>query len=883
MIGSVAELQQIGAQQIKHSRTFLTSPVRWVHPVGIIDVKRGMGKIMKIYGDSMAGRLTRLALLASTALAAPVAMAQDAPQNAADAAIVDSDPNVIIVTAQKRSENLQNVPIAIQALTSAKLDQLNVSNFNSYTQQLPSIVAQSAGTPGTNVIYMRGVASGGDGNHSGSLPSVGVYLDEQPVTTIGGNLDVHVYDIARIESLAGPQGTLYGASSEAGTIRIITNKPDATGFSASIDSQVNTVEKGGQGGNIEGMINLPLSSAAALRIVAFYQKDAGFIDNVAGTRCFLLQPGGICVNNAGLVEKNFNDTDIYGGRAALKVNLDDNWTVTPSVMIQETKSHGIYSFDPSVGDLQVQRFFPDFRNDRFIQGALTIEGKIGNWDLTSATAYLDRKTFSSSDYTDYAEAYDSIYASSGGVASYQYFQDGAGDTIDPRQRVIGGDHFKMFSQELRIASPVENPVRLVAGAFYQFQSNQIEQNYLVTNLAPQLSVNNLPGTLWLTKQYRVDKNYAAFGELSWDIAPTVTLTAGGRYFRYDNTLIGFFGFGRDPNFIQGGNNSGPPNAIFSTQTGVAGCFTQSGVRLRAAQLAGQADTTLLPAAVAGGPCTNLGEFNNGRVDPVRAKGDGATWRFNATWKPRDGLLFYATASKGFRPGGNNRRGDFGSYRPDFLMNYELGAKVKLGAMRLNAAVYQQNWQNFQFSYLGPNSFTVITNGPNARIRGFDVDATFQLERLNLNIAAAYTDAKTLNNLCRTADQGVVCSGADVLAPGGTRLPITPQLKMAATARYTAPVGSANVYGQLNFSFQSEASSDLRVAFANAQGGLPSFGTINAAIGSNWTNYSLELFVSNIFDTRGQLSRTVSCGACTGRPYVFATAPRTIGLRAGAKF
>jgi len=827
-------------------------------------------------------RFSRSVLLVTTALGAPVAMAQETPQGGADVS-ASVQGTEIIVTAQKRSENLQNVPIAIQALTGAKLDQLNVTNFNTYTQQLPSVVAQSSGTPGTNVIYMRGVASGGDGNHSGSQPSVGVYLDEQPVTTIGGNLDVHVYDIARIESLAGPQGTLYGASSEAGTIRIITNKPDTSGFSASIDAQVNTVEKGGQGGNVEAMVNVPLSSGAALRVVGFYQKDAGYIDNVTATRCFLPKPGGICVNNAALVKKDFNDTDVYGGRAALKVDLDDNWTVTPSAMIQETKSHGIYSFDPSVGDLEVQRFFPDFRKDRFWQGALTIEGKIGNWDLTSATAYLDRKTASSSDYTDYAETYDSIYAASGGIAGYQYFQDSAGNTIDPRQKVIGGDHFKMFSQELRIASPADQPLRLVAGAFYQFQSNDIHQDYQVAGLASQLSVNGLPGTLWLTQQHRVDKNYAAFGELTWDIAPKVTLTAGGRLFKYDNTLIGFFGFGRDPNFIQGAENSIPPNAIYSTRTGVAGCFTQSGVRLREAQVAGQADTTLLPAAVDGSPCTNLGTYANGKVDPVRAKGDGVTWRFNATWKPQPGLLFYATASKGFRPGGNNRRGDFGDYKPDYLTNYELGAKLKLGPMRINAALYQQEWQNFQFSYLGPNSFTVITNGPNARIRGFDVDATFQLERLNLNVAAAYTDAKTRDKLCSTVEQGVNCLGADVQAPAGTRLPITPQLKMAATARYTAPMGAAKVYGQLNFGFQSAASSDLRVAFAGRQGKLPSFGTINAAIGSNWPNYSIELFVSNIMDTRGQLSRSVSCGACTGRPYVFPTAPRTIGLRTGAKF
>ena len=137
-----------------------------------------------------------------------------------------ADQTEIIVTATKREENLQDVPISVQALSArARLDQLNISNFEEYTKQLPSVSFQTA-QPGVTVVYMRGVATGGDGNHSGSLPSVGTYLDEQPVTTIGGTLDVHIYDIARIESLAGPQGTLYGASSEAGTIRIITNKPE---------------------------------------------------------------------------------------------------------------------------------------------------------------------------------------------------------------------------------------------------------------------------------------------------------------------------------------------------------------------------------------------------------------------------------------------------------------------------------------------------------------------------------------------------------------------------------------------------------------------------------------------------------------------------------
>ncbi|WP_295633522.1 TonB-dependent receptor [Novosphingobium sp.] len=864
-----------------------------------------------------ASKLTKVLFLASSALTAPIAvsqaaMAQDASnvaQPAADApAVPDSE---IIVTAQKRSESLQNVPISIQALSTRKLDQLNITSFNGYAQQLPSVTFQAlGGTPGTNVVYMRGVASGGDGNHSGSLPSVGVYLDEQPVTTIGGNLDVHIYDIARIESLSGPQGTLYGASSEAGTIRIITNKPNTTKFEGRIDTEINTVHKGGVGGKVEGMINVPISEIAALRIVGFYQRDAGFIDNVPGCRSFIpeatsqactAKAGGIVVNNAPFVKKNYNDTETAGGRAALKVDLSSSWTATPSVIYQDTRSHGSYGYDPKVGDLQVQHFYPEYRRDRFIQAALTIEGKIANWDLTYAGAYLDRKDFQSSDYTDYAEAYDSLYSSVGGLAGYFYYQDKNGKTIDPRQNVVGSDHFKKMSQELRIASPASARLRLVAGLFFQRQSNDIHQDYQIPGLAPLLSVNGMPGTIWLTQQHRVDKDYAAFGELSYDILPKVTLTAGGRVFKYDNSLIGFFGFGRNPAFVQGAVGNPPPNAAGSSRTGVAQCFTTTGVRLRDAQLAGQANTTLLPAAVAGSPCTDLGVYSNGTVNPVKATGDGATYRFNATWKPSRDLLLYGTVSRGFRPGGINRRAGVTPYQPDYLINYELGFKATLadGLLRINGAIYQQDWQKFQFSFLGANSFTEIHNGPNARIRGFEIDSTLNTGPFTMNVAAAYTDAKTRQNLCLFDDATFTCAavggnGNMVSAPKGTRLPITPQFKASGTARYTVPMGSAKVYGQFNATYQSSASSDIRTAIyevfsgnvinpAAQLGRLPAFGQINLAIGSEWDRLSLEAFVQNVADERGQLSRFQECGSCGQRPYIVSTSPRTFGIRAGAKF
>ncbi len=825
---------------------------------------------------TFARRATFAALLTSTALVAAPAFAQDT------AAEDEGDASEIVVTAQKRSESLQNVPISIQAIGTAKLEQLNISNFSGYAQQLPSVSFQGTGTPGVNVIYMRGVASGGDGNHSGSLPSVGVYLDEQPVTTIGGNLDVHIYDIARIESLSGPQGTLYGASSQAGTIRIITNKPDPSKVAGGFDAEVNSVSGGKIGGKFEMFANAPITDRMALRVVGFYQRDAGYIDNVAGTRCFLPQPGGICFNNSAFVEEDYNETETIGGRAALGIELDDNWTVTPSVMYQSTSSRGMYAYDPSVGDLQVQHFFPEDRSDKFTQAALTIEGKIGNWDLTYSGALLDRKTASSSDYTDYAEAYDALYAGSGGIAGYLYFTDSLGNTVNPSQKVIGSDHFKKHSQELRIASPSDKRLRLVAGVFYQYQSNDIHQDYQVAGLGPLASVNGHPGTLWLTQQHRIDKDYAAFGEVSFDLTDQLTFTGGGRYFKYDNSLIGFFGFGRDPN----ANYSATPfNASGSSRTGVAGCFTTTGSRLR--PVAGTPGVTLAPPVVAGSPCTNLGVWNGSGVDPVKAEGDGFTWRANLNYKPNSDLLLYVTASKGFRPGGINRRADVAPYAPDFLINYELGWKATLApGFRINGAIYQQDWKKFQFSFLGANSFTEIHNGPDARIRGIDVDLAYNRGGLSVSLAAAYTDAKMTKNLCAIDDPTYACTGAgnSISSPSGTRLPITPKFKVAGTLRYTAEVGATTkVYGQINGSYQGSASSEVRAGPAATIGELPAFATLNLAFGADLGMFNFELFAQNVLDERGQISRFLQCGQCGLRPYVVPIQPRTIGLRMGVEF
>jgi len=257
----------------------------------------------------------------------------------------------VVVTAQKRSEDLQKVPISLQVLNSETLEQHQVSNFDDYAKLLPSVSFQSLG-PGQSQVYFRGIASGEDGLHAGSLPTTGVYLDEIPVTTIGNTLDVHMYDIARVEALAGPQGTLYGASSLSGTLRIITNKPDPGAFAAGYDVKGDKFGKGNAGEEFEGFVNVPLSDNIAVRLVGYYDHQGGYINNVVGENTYQRGVPGtpvgaftgpdepLTVSNLDVSGRRSNPVDTYGGRGALKVDLNDTWTITPQVLWQSERSDG---------------------------------------------------------------------------------------------------------------------------------------------------------------------------------------------------------------------------------------------------------------------------------------------------------------------------------------------------------------------------------------------------------------------------------------------------------------------------------------------------------------------------------------------------------------
>ena len=810
----------------------------------------------------------------------------------------------VVVTAEKRTENVQNVPVSIQVLDSEKLNELNVVSLDDYVKLSPSVSYVRGqgqggnGEPGSSHVYMRGVVSGGDGNHSGSQPSVGTYLDEQPVTTIDGTPDMHIYDVERIEVLEGPQGTLYGASSESGTIRIITNKPDPSKFAAGIDVQADHVQRGSMGYEIEGFVNIPLTDFAAIRLVGWDERDAGYIDNVAGTdangciangvRTFPTwsgaqnglnpnypqsiypcpAPGVVgqgAISNAPWQRANYNTADTRGGRAQGRINIGENWTVTPSIIAQSTSTEGFFGYDPAVGDLQVTHFAPENSRDNWQQSSLTVEGKFSNYDLVYSGGYMKRTSHTIADYSDYSLFYDKVFGS--GV----FWTDDNGKPIMPQQLVIGGGYFEKWSHEIRITSPAEDPVRFTAGAFIQRQLHNILQIYKMpgygfTNLYGGLNPDGLsayysvPGydnTIWLTSEQRVDRDKAAFAEVTWDITKELSVTGGYRRYSYNNSLEGFFGY----------------SAHYSSGTGQSQCFA--------------------PASVAGTPCTDLDKT---------VSGNGGVPKLNVSYKFTPDLMAYATYSKGFRPGGVNRTSvaGIGPYAPDYLKNYEIGWKTQWfgRSLRWNGALFWEDWNNFQYSFLGPNSLTIIENGGNARIKGIESDLLWAATN-NLLLSTNFTwlSARLTRDLCPKIGE-TSCATDQTNAPfvpggtwvgpwaaSGTNLPVAPRFKGNMIARYTfTPVEGLEPFAQASLMYQTKVTPGLRQDQAAVVGIQPAYALLDLTGGVNIGRTTVQAFVTNVTDRRAELSRfTQSNPTNDSQVYIIPAQPRTVGLKFSQKF
>jgi outer membrane receptor protein involved in Fe transport len=811
-------------------------------------------------------RVTPLAVVISSVLGASMAAeAQQAPGPGLDE---------VIVTAQKRSENLQAVPISIQALDTKKLAELQVASFDDYARYLPSLSIQSYG-PGQSQLYVRGVSNGGDGLHLGSQPLVGLYLDEMPVTTISNNLDVHVYDMARVEALSGPQGTLFGASSMAGTMRLITNKPDPAKFEAGYDVTGEAFTKGDVGAKVEGFVNLPINDKTAIRLVGWSEHDGGYINNVRGSSQYF-PTSGVRRDNADLVEKNSNPVDTFGGRIALRFNLNDNWTITPTLQSQSQTAYGQTAYTPfavtvtptdsegnplppmtlgGTGDLNISRYFKEINRDTWTMGTLTIEGKIADFGVTYAGGYIKRDVHNVSDYSDYALFYDALYAYN--PAYYgDHYVDKNGNPISPLQSTVGVNHFTKFSHELRISLPETWKVHGVFGLFLQRQSDQLRYDYYAPLLAPVQSVSGSPGTVYLDSSHREDRDHAAFTDLTYDVTDKLALTGGIRLFHYDNTVLGFSGFG----------------AAFPTADAPYG-----GENI--------CQTPIDPTNH-DHPCYNI---------VSRATKSSETHRLNVTYKFTDDRMVYGTWSTGFRPGGINRLPQVPPYNPDYLTNFEIGTKTMWfdHRLRINAAVFLERWKDAQFGYSGPNAVTVVSNAGKAEIRGLEADIHWRVSD-GLTVSSSFTllDAKLKANVCHFLSAKGDCSepnpdtGAanEVYAPTGTRLPVSSKIKGNTIVRYEWTQGEFRNHAQLAAVYQSNVRSNLRTDEFARVGTQPGYGTIDLALGTAKNEWTAEIYVQNALDRRGEAYRYTGCvpSVCSLID-VIPIKPRLIGVSFGRRY
>ncbi len=772
-------------------------------------------------------------LVATTLLASSVAFGQ-----ANEAPALEE----IVVTAQKREQSLQEVPISINVLDSQALENLNIMRFDDYVQHLPNVSYQSAG-PSQAQIYMRGVSDGGDGNFSGTNPSVAVYLDEQPVTSIGRNLDVHIYDISRIEAIAGPQGTLYGASSQAGIIRIITNKPNPEKFEGGYDVGINSTSGGDEGYSAEGFVNLPIGNKAAIRLVGWYVEEGGWIDEIAGSQTFPFST--LTVSNSGNSDPNLNQVEsdantltTSGLRAMLGIDLNDSWTVDASVMLQEQESEGVFADQPSTaGQGNVLRFFNDEHVDEWIQVGLTINGDLGWGDVTLAGSYLDRDVQYDIDYTQYAAVsnYVEYYYT---CADYDNI-----DCVDPRIQYNQDSDYKRGTIELRLASKGDGRLNWVGGLFYNDNEHKYFNQWHIPTIdeastgrgAAVPTDRNIQGVTdlyFVTNQERETSETAVFGEISYDFTDKLTGLVGARFFETEDSLEGFVG------------------SRFS-------CFDPAtGDRLGAA--------------------TSTGACGAG----LTTDDNDSTFKVSLSYQFNDNFMGYVTYSEGFRPSGINREPSPiipQIYQPDTIKNVEVGWKITSadGRLRFNGAVYAMDWDDMQltrFDIDNLGSFLGLTaNTEGADITGIEVDLDWlATDQLRLWVSASINEAEL------SGDFFVGSTDPTPVAPDGTDLPFTPDLKYSIGGRYSFDMGRFGSYVQASYVYTDESWNDLFVASRSLQ---DDYGFLNASFGIEGNGWLVELYGHNLTDENAEIYKYTRAGD----DRITANRPINYGLRFRQRF
>lgn len=726
----------------------------------------------------------------------------------------------IVVTATKRAANLQDLPESITAFTTADIQKRGFTGMADYSKFIPALSVEKREPMGTSIVF-RGVAS--SGLQYGARPSSSVYLDEQPITASGVNPDPRLIDIERVEALSGPQGTLFGDASESGTLRIITNKPDATAFDSWVEATGNSVSHGDMGYDVSGMVNLPMiKDTLALRLVGFHTREAGYVDNVLGT-----SQGGTFTNAAN-VKKNVNSRDITGGRAALRWTPDDSLTVDLSAIFQQTKTHGFGDVNLGLGDLQQVRFSPESSDDKWYQFALTLEKKMGWADGTLVVSYFDRKYRYDADASDYLFAFQQLHDTY--YASYNIYDFGG----DPRAHARDKNHIRDWTVEARLATPSDSTSRWqgLVGFFYNRNQDSALFTSNVNNLASspaftylnyeayaiRYDPNNIdyrgsaqkyplaPSSNWFFGLYdSVLEQFASFGEVSFDFTDNLKITAGGRWYYVDENFYR----------LQGGAMAGTrPNVATDLVT---------------------ADST------------------------TTSSESGFVPKFTATYHIDNDKLVYFTFSRGFRSGGSNpvRRKSIlpRTYQSDFLSNYEWGAKTTWmdGRLRANISFYIMKWDNIQIQASDPTVFSIgFVNFPDAKIKGFEGAIDWlPAENWEINGNVAYNDARL------SSTSVLFPNVAPVVAKKGTRLPLTPDWKAAVGVQYTFPTEffGDQPFVRFDWSYTGESINSLEgieaVVFQAGPTIQHPYSTGDLRFGMDGDSWSGAIFVNNVWDERGQ--------------------------------
>ena len=733
----------------------------------------------------------------------------------------------IIVTATKKTENLQDIAGNVQAITESTLKKAQVVNMEDYAKLIPAMSYVNY-LPGTGKVYFRGIAD--DNGTFISEESSALYIDEQPVTQAGMAVDVRMVDIARIEALAGPQGSLYGSSAQSGAIRIITNKPDTSEFAASVDMTLRasaTSPRNEDSWDISGMVNVPISDNFAIRAVGFTAEDGGYVDVIEGVSARF----GLNKNtdfNPSVVREDVNTFKTSGGRIFGKWDTDDGY-IMAGLSAQNNHSDGYNYFDQSKGDLQRVSFYDEPRDDDWTQLSLTIEKDLGFAKLISATSYFDRDVFYQQDRTTYSMYFGTFCYYYNGYASTSRYCFQPVGTSYAYNDVPGWQTLVQWNssrtQEFRLSNQSDD-LDWVLGLFYQereegwdFETMTVDyRNSLgyanqmasvATYLPDRLPV--APTDVWWASYDRTNwETMAVFGEVNYRFNEKVELTVGGRF------------FDREADKKYWVENP-------------KGALTADGVLPR-----NKRDN----------------ESNSDFVPKVSIK-----------YNINDDMMVYALYSEGYRPGGVNRGRSSApiypdKYDADFLLNTEIGFKSTLadGNVRLNVTYFTMDWENYQIEFVDPSNLPCNTAGaypapacgqPWQKVVANLGDATSS--GLQLEVLAAINDSTEIGWNSQWGDSKTNTELADGSAPAGSRLPQVPEFKanlwIDKSFNFSA-LGATEGFARASLSYTGDTVSAVQPDYSYNQA---SFTIADVKVGIMGDDWELDIFVNNLTDERAEIA------------------------------